>query len=319
MMAKTAVLINPGAGRGKGKGLGLASQLQQARHIDVHIAETFAQIDPIVHELMNAKVTRLFISAGDGTIDAVLTQLAESGYCLPALELCLLPHGTTNMTAADAGLRLKSISSQAEFISSDQVTETLQRHTMRIASAQDGQIRHGMFLGAGAVAEAARYSQNAFNARGIGGNLAPLAVLAKAVAKTLFTTANRDDKNRFDRPFPIAVSANGEIICDGPQLLAISTTLSKLILGSRPFWGDGAGAIRTTVLPYPFPNIIRWLHPTLFGTEQRSIPPGAISLRGSNISLSCPVPYILDGEFFEGRPGEPLHVETGPLFQYIVA
>ncbi len=248
MTVRTAVLINPGAGRSNGKGLALAGLLKGHGTVDLRVADSFGQVGYIIRELMNEGVTRLYISAGDGTVDAVLTLLAEAGYATPALQLGLLPHGTTNMTAADVGLRARSVTAQASFIATGNFNEQIQRHTMRISNALDNNVRHGMFLGVGAVAEAARYSQQVFNSRGIGGNTAPFAVLASAVMKTVFKRADPEDKNRFDRPFPISIEACGKTFSDGPQLLAISTTLSRLILNSRPFWGGGDGAIRTTIM-----------------------------------------------------------------------
>ncbi len=39
----------------------------------------------------------------------------------------------------------------------------------------------------------------------------------------------------------------------GQHLLLLATTLDKLILGTRPFWGGKAGPIRVSTLPYPVP------------------------------------------------------------------
>jgi hypothetical protein len=285
----------------------------------VKILREFSQLPEVMGELMAMNTNRLFISSGDGTIDAVQTILAESGYARRDLRLGLLAHGTTNMTARDVGMRPKRISAQINIIRDGGEHETQVRTTLRIANARDGIVRHGMFLGAGAVAEAARYSQQALNDRGIGGNLAPFLVLSRSAIKTLTRAPKALDETRIDRPHDITITADGKSFCEGRQLLAMFTTLETLVLGARPFWGDTSGAIRLTVLPYPVPNLLRWIGPVLYGGARRLIPPGAKSGSCNAATIQCHVPYVLDGEFLEGPDDAPLRIERGASFTYIVA
>ena len=90
-----------------------------------------------------------------------------------------------------------------------------------------------MFLGTGAASEATLFCQRVFNAKGVKGNWATFATLASAAGRTMFTRPNPHDVTRFDRPFPIRVTCDGREFSDGPQLLAFSTTLEKLILGAH--------------------------------------------------------------------------------------
>ncbi len=96
-------------------------------------------------------MTELFISSGDGTVQAIQTEIAERfapGF-LP--HLALLPHGTTNMTAADLGFRNRNLEVQADFIANRKSRLHAKRPTVRVANPRDGKVRHGMFLGTGAV------------------------------------------------------------------------------------------------------------------------------------------------------------------------
>ena len=200
----------------------------------------------------------------------VVTPLSQSN-AVPILS------GATHevVTAADLGFRQKSIAAQAAFIARPEPGEIRSRPTIRVANPRDGVPRHGMFLATGAASEATRYAQVAFNDRGVKGSFATSATLAGAVGKCLFSKANAFDPNRFDRPFPITVRADGETLCSGMQLLALATTLDKLILGTRPFWGGKSGPLRVTTFPYPLPCIPRWFLPAIIGGEDRTSPPGA--------------------------------------------
>jgi hypothetical protein len=223
------------------------------------------------------------------------------------------------MTATDLGFRYTDIAQQAAFIQGSTATEIRSRHTVRVANPKDGAALHGMFFGTGAIPEATRYCQLAFNDRGVGGSWATFATLAKAVGKTILTKADPNDVNRFDRPHNIELTIDGKAICKGPQLLMLATTLNKLILSSKPFWGGATAPLRTTVMPYPVPSPLRWLVPSLFGSETRRFPPGATSTACTKCEVTSDTEFVIDGEFYNAPVDAPLRIETGPLFQYLIS
>ena len=318
-MTVSGVIINPRAGRGSGKGLALAAALGNTTNVRVAVLEEFAALETELRNCAAGSVTDLFISSGDGTVQAIQTWLAENLAASDLPRLCLLPHGTTNMTAADLGFRRSTIAQQAAFIAAPSASALKERATLRVVNPKDGSPRHGMFLGTGAVCEATRYCQQVFNDNGVKGSYATFATLAGAVAKTLFTTSNPHDPTRFDRPYAITVRGPGGIVSSGTQLLALVTTLDKLVLGTRPFWGGKSGSIRATTFPYPVPGVMRWLLPSISGGETRKPPPGAKSVAADWFTIETPMDFVIDGEFFASRQGEPLRIETGSLFTYVTA
>lgn len=314
---KAGLIVNPRSGKSSGKGLALANMLMHHIDVPVKILERFELLDSHINDLAGAGVTDLFISSGDGTIQAIQTILAERRPFAQIPRLSLLPHGTTNMTAADLGFRHKSIAGQADFIRELNVSDLRARPTLRCANPRDGRPRHGMFLGTGAVSMATLFTQQAFNSKGIKGNWAVFATLAGAVAKAMFTAADPRDESRFDRPYPMTVSTGGRALADGTRLLMLATTLEKLILNTKPFWGGKTGPVRATILPYPLPSIPRWIIPAMYGGEARTAPPGAVSFCAGELTIATPIPFVIDGEFFDPPEGEALRVETGPVFTYV--
>jgi diacylglycerol kinase (ATP) len=264
-----------------------------------------------------AGVTDLFISSGDGTVQAIQTILAEHRMFRQLPQLCLLPHGTTNMTAADIGFRHMSIETQARAIENLQFDDVQSRPTLRVINPRDGLVRHGMFLGTGSVADATLYCQRMLNDRGITGSFATFSVLAKAVLKAGWSKPDPSDPNRLDRPYPTLVRRGDGTVCNEEKLFVICTTLQKLILGTRPFWGGKSGPVRVTIMPYPVPSLVRWLLPMMYGGENRSAPSGAISFCSDRFQIDTPSMYVLDGEFFEGPEHEALRVESGQMLSYI--
>jgi hypothetical protein len=316
-MRRAGLLVNPRAGKQSGKGVQLAEKLRSQRDISVHLLHEFEELRRALIGFAAEGVTDLFISSGDGTVQAIQTLLVEDKIFTPLPRLCLLPHGTTNMTAADVGFRHRNLEAQLRMMQELAPGDMRQRHTLRAANPLDGRPRHGMFLGTGAVSEATRFCQRVFNARGVKGNAAVFATLAGAVLRTMFTAPNPADEARFDRPFEISLGHKGEELLRGPQLLMLATTLDKLILGTRPFWGGKQEPIRVSTFPYPVPSIVRWLLPIMYGSETRRVPPGALSLSARAIDVRSPVSYVIDGEFFDGPADKPLHLETGPVFTYL--
>lgn len=316
-MRRAGLIVNPLAGKSQGKGVTLAGKLGATSGVSVHILRQFAELRSALQRFAAEAVTDLFISSGDGTVQAIQTMLAEDEVFAELPRLCLLPHGTTNMTAADVGFRHKGLEAQLAMLRNVAPEVTTERPTLRAINPRDGQPRHGMFLGTGAVSEATLFCQRAFNARGVKGNTAVFATLAGAVLRTMFTAPDPADHARFDRPFDISLQKDGKHLLQGPQLLLLATTLDKLILGARPFWGGKQAPIRVSAFPYPVPSVVRWLLPIMYGSEQRRMPQGATSLSAASIAVSSPVSYVIDGEFFEGPVSEPLRLETGPVFTYL--
>ena len=65
-----------------------------------------------------------------------------------------------------------------------------------------------------------------------------------------------NDPTRIDRPYQITFARRQGHRRRDRHLLLLATTLDKLILGTRPFWGGKPGPIaRLATIPYPVPSI----------------------------------------------------------------
>ncbi len=316
-VTRAGLIVNPHSGRGRGKGLALAEKLGSAAAVTVRVMDRFEQIGSFIDDMARDGVSDLFISSGDGTIQEILSVLAERKPFRHQPRLALLPHGTTNLTAADIGLRFSSIDAQASFIREPAARDAVARPTIRCANPGDGKVRHGMFVGTGAVAVATRYCQQVFNDQGVGGQWAVARTLATAVRKYLFSAPDPDDPARFDRPYEMTVEAQGRRYAEGLQLMQMSTTLDKLLLNTRPFWGGKTGPIRTSVFPYPVPSVARWLLPVMYGGENRKAPPRSVSFCSESLEVRSSAIFVIDGEFFPPPTDEPLRLEAGPVFTFL--
>ncbi len=318
---KAALIVNPSSGGTNRKGLQLAEMLRDT-DIDVTVLENFEMLAPTLRRLAQEGTETLFVSSGDGTVQEIQTRIAEDGMFARFPVLCLLPHGSTNMTAADVGFAGRSLERQRVLILAAGRGESggryITRPTVRVENPADGRPRHGMFLGGGAIAEATLYCQRAFNRRGIRGGLANAATLAVAVGRTLLGLGG-EEGGRFDRPHPMALRVEGDLRHAGDQLAVLVTTLEKLILGSRPFWGGGEGGMRISVFGHPPPRfLLRWLPAVMYGGENRRLPENMHSFTAENLEIETPSGFILDGEAFMPPENAPLRISLGPEFTYLV-
>lgn len=316
------VIVNPLSGQGNRKGLKLAAMLHQgAPAARVVVLEHFDDLGPALAELAETGIEALFISGGDGTIQAVLTDLALN-WRGPFPALGLLPHGSTNMVAGDIGFRNKRLAAQRDYIARagwrapDARRE--ERPVLQLHDSAQGR-RYGFFCGAGGVADATFYTIRAFNRKGIIGHLGPLATLAVTLGKTLFgPPATMADDDRFDKPYPMRIMADDELIAEGPQAAFLVTTLRRVVLGARPFWGGCAGPLRLSVFGWPPPNLLRWMPVAMYGGEDRRLPEGSLSLCPQRVEVTAPQPLVLDGEEVWLKDGqESVIVTEGPRFTFL--
>lgn len=319
------LLVNPAAGKSSSKGLNLAHLLAGERRVEMAVLETFEALPKALEELAQAGVDTLFISSGDGTVQAIQTILAERSPFPAPPRLALLAHGTTNMTAADLGFRRRSLEAVADAMvrpeALKRATAVKRRPTLRVANPHGVGAQHGMFLGAGALWRGTLYCQTSVHKTGLRGDfLAPALTLASALGKTLFTKADPADESRIDRAYPMTVTVDGKEFGDGDRLLFLATTLEKLVLGAKPFWNGleaERGAIRATAIAYPPPAVLRYTLPIMYGGETRTLPQGCVSERARRITLAQETPFVIDGEFFEPPRDGPLIIEQGPEFEYL--
>jgi hypothetical protein len=312
------LIINPRSGRRSGKGLRLHQLLSGKAGICVRVIEDFGSLPTILREFSAGGVRALVISSGDGTIQAIQTELAERNPFPVLPPLLLVPHGTSNMTAADLGLGISNPDAVAALLCSDSGLETLdrkQRPTLRAANLGAGGPRHGMFLGAGSIYDGTRFCQEKVYRTGTRGNLAIAFTLAAAVGNALLHTGNSSGA-ALARPYRFRIDAGRQPIVDGDHLLFLATTLDRLVLGIRPFWGGKSAPIRATLIPYPVPNLMRWLWPAMYGPEDRQMPPGSLSMSVHALEVWSASGFVIDGEFFDA-PSGALHIETGRDFTYL--
>ena len=184
------------------------------------------------------------VSGGDGAVMTALSAILIDGAFSPPPILCLLPSGTTNMTAGDIGLN--ATLAEAKALAESGGGRLVTRPILRLENVVDAHgiagARAGMFFGAIGICRAIAFCRAHLHSRGVVGAGASWLTLLPLLLKNL--TSAEEDGVLSPAPASIRVldQAGLEIeALEGPWSVLMASTLEKLVMGARPFWGDGAG------------------------------------------------------------------------------
>ena len=317
-----AIIMNPNAARRGRHGAALERAAASAPGILFERLLDFGRLTEILANFAADKVDLLIVSGGDGTVQAVVTALAESrAFRRRQPHLMLLPHGTTNMTAKDLGLgtvpaeRVIEAATRRGFVKRS--TAVKQRRTVKISGLAAG-TQHGFFFGLGAITRAVLLCQQQVHGLGLKGDWATGATLAWGLAATLFRRA-KDDPDRIYQAAEMKIEADRSQFGDPQALLFLATSLDKLILGSRPFWHQSDGAIHITQIGYPLDRIIRRLPRVMYGGDDRQLPRDRfVSGSANKVQIAHEGEIVIDGEIHISHDGS-MRLEAGPAYNFICA
>ncbi len=313
----SALIINPRSSAAGKRGRRLADEVSKRSGIMLESLENFDDLPEILARLAAKGVTTLFISSGDGTVQATQTLLAENQIFERLPTLALLPHGTTNMTATTLGCHLRSRTAVADLAQSPEdlanPASLKTRHTVRIVNPAGRGPLHGMFVGCGSIRGAVEFTQSAMNNNNIRGELAPLATLLALMGRYLFSSR----ETGIVKAYHMQVEADAETMAEGRLLLFLASTLEKLILRCHPYWAPGESEMKALTITYPPPNVLRNILPLMYGFPGRNLPEACQSRASKTLQAAGTVPYVVDGEFFDAPADEPLKLELGTNFTYL--
>lgn len=303
-----AVLCNPAAGR-------VRKDLERIRHQGRRLAGeryreavTPAEVAAALDGL--GRVDLLVVIGGDGTLQAALSHLHPG----PWPTVLPIPGGTTNMSARDLGLRgspsalLLSLARQLEASRGVGVRE---RPVLCLERPGEAPVV-GLFLGAGAIAAGVNYFRERVRGLGVTGEKASALAVLRVLLPLL---TGRGDRQR--APLTARLVLDGAQVHQGEQLLILVTALDRLLFGARPYWGQGPGALRCTVLARRPKRLLRRLPALLQGRPGRRLLPehGYRSWNLDHLELELDGPVVVDGELYSapGRGGPVQVTAAGPV------
>lgn len=324
MTSPRVVLIsNPASGHNRRSFARRRQQLAQYPQLEQHVTRSAAEAGTLIRQLAATQPQVLAVNGGDGTLSCLLGLLLQHWPAGQYPVLIVLPGGTANMSAGDVGAAASPRRAWRRFFrwldrGCPLEGPVIERHIMQVEGLVDDGLHFGMFLGTGAIMQATQYAHSKVHARGLGGEIS----LGLTLVRTLWGLARRDP--RFYQPTPVRLRLPDDSDAlerpETPMLILAASTLERLFLGIRPFWGIGAGAIGLTAIragaahfPRAFASILRG-RPNHFVQPQK----GYESFRVDRLELDVDGMFNLDGELLQADPsGGPLTVTARGPFRFL--
>jgi len=272
-------------------------------HVELDRVDSTADV---LREFARREVGLVAVSGGDGTVQKVMTELLNGSGFGDVPRLAVLPSGTTNLIAADVGLRGHPAGSLerlcAAMAPATPGGEGLVRSVISFRRVPAEAPIHGMFFGTAAFARGVTLTQDHVHPLGAQGALGAGIGLGVALLRLL-----AGGGGVLMRPDRMAIGIGNGRAEARDYLLFLATTLHRLILGIMPFWGEGEGGLRFTTIDFPPQQMRRAILPILRGRPHPWMSAGGYrSGRTSECRLAMDCPIAFDGEFYTPEPGVPV-------------
>ncbi|MGM0560969.1 MAG: diacylglycerol kinase family protein [Pseudomonadota bacterium] len=281
--------------------------------------DRFEDLPTALDRLAATGVDLLLINGGDGTVQAVMTEVLERrpwGDTPPVF--CLLHGGMTNMTAVDVGLSgkpHKALERLRKRLADGNLGSKLsRRRILRLEGALDTPPQRGMFFGAAAIYQAIQLCRSEVHPLKIEADWAAGLTLLRLLAGWVFGGKSREAI----RGETITAAFDQEPGKTRRELLAVATTLDRLVVGSRPFWNQQGEPLRYTSICYPPKGLLRHSLKVLYGGNERRLPEDCYRSRGAeSVELELEGPFTLDGQFHEPDPQRPLRLSAPDALDFV--
>ncbi len=280
--------------------------------------DAMADLPAALHELAGEDIGLLVVNGGDGTLQAVLTALLEDRPFEKLPLLAVLPRGRTNMSAFDIGLTGRpahALARLAEQWPGPGLSQSVvSRAVLRLENIAGSPVQRAMFFGAGGICNAIDYCRTRVHSWGFKADWASGLTLVGLLASWLL----RGGESEVVRPERMEVRLDNGSQNPEALLLALATTLDKLVMRSQPFWHQDGAPVRYTAIRYPPDRLLRHARRVLYGGNERDLPADCYTSRGAHrVELRYAGRFTLDGQMFETAPERPLVITAPDRVEFV--
>lgn len=189
------------------------------------------------------------------------------------------------------------------------------RHVLRLEGARGGRPRFGFFFSTAGLYQATVNCWNFRSASRLPGMRSGLGTAVSVGTQVVEHLLGREPL----QSAPIRVSLDGEASVETAYLALFVTTLERMALGIRPFWGDASGPLHFTAVAYEHEHLLRAAPALLRGRPNGYLKPehGYASRDVQRISLELEGGCTLDGEVLHAESHSALRLSAGPSLCFV--
>ena len=316
---RIALISNP-------KSTGNLAQLPRIRaycadHHDVfhYEVESADQIGEAMRTIARINPAVLAINGGDGTVQAVLTEIHNGGHFGDAAPpVAVLPSGKTNLIALDLGANgdpIEALERLIEIARADLVPHIVARELIALSGGETGITPViGMFLGGAGLADIMLYCRERVYPLGLPNGLSHFITAIAVIMRQVFRV-----RASFlpPEPQPLSVSVRQGGAITGRFAFLFVTTLEKLLL-SGEVGAAGKGPLKFVAVEQKPVSMLRAFAASLVGRLGRTKLDGVHVEEADEIAIEGDQSHvILDGETFRAGPGKPILLRPAQPLSFV--
>jgi hypothetical protein len=308
---RIGVLVNPLSGGNRSGLAAVRNTIAKYPQVVQSEVQTPQDVLAALSEFARKDVDLLAVNGGDGTVQAVLTNLFYHQPFKTQPLLAVLQSGTTSMTARDVGFsgsRVKSLKRLFKWAATgDGHPQVIKRPVLQV-QAPGHQTRYGMFFGTAAIYQGIQYFLRNINTRGLRGEFGP----GLTILRFLWSAARQ--RSDFIPAVPITVALDGHPPQHLESSVILVSTLERLFLRLYPFWGNESGPLHYTAVRARPRHLLRALPSILRGHRGSYGTPGNgfCSHNAHEIRMNLDHGFTLDGQLYTPENGRnPTVVRNG--------
>ena len=321
---RIGLLSNLSAGRNHHQVGRLLDHIQGESDV-VHVETSAAGAVPdALAELARQDVELLVVNGGDGTLAHALGEILGDGAFEGRVPLmAVLRGGRTNMTALDLGTSrdpTRAMSGLIERARSGEIHRDISmRPVLRVEYGPHATVRYGMFFGAGVIHRAIELVHRSFPKERQG--VFAASTLTATLLARMALLGDSGDSQGVLTPDKVALLVDGVRVDRGESALVMATTLDRLFLRMRPFWGSGAGGVRLTSIAADAKGFARSLPAVLAGraSERLDESRGYLSRNADRVHLRMDCGFTVDGELVEPSPDRVVSLSASDRVPFVRA
>jgi diacylglycerol kinase (ATP) len=315
---RVGVLSNPLSG-GNRKGLRFVREILSGHPESCYReVQTPGDVASALADFSRREVDVVAVNGGDGTIQAALTALLHRRPFERPPLLAVVRAGTDSVIARDVGLRGSRERALGELVRwarhGNGGGVRIERPVLRVQTARDPEPLYGMSFGAAAVYQGILFCRRKVHTLGLHGDVAPGLTLLRFLLAAIWSTRHRVT------PVPMLIGLDGQPPEHLNCLVVFASTLERLFLRLRPFWGTEEGPVHFTAVGAKPAHLLLALPSLLQGRRGRygTRENGYLSLNVRDVQLSFDGGYTLDGELYRPDPQNgPIQVRHGGQVSFL--
>jgi len=292
-----------------------------AEHPDIFHYEVEAadQIGEAMRTIARIEPAVLAINGGDGTVQAVLTELHNGGHFgASAPPVAVLPSGKTNLIALDLGARGDPVEALERLIGiarADMSPHLVARELIALSGGETGITPViGMFLGGAGLADIMMYCRERVYPLGLPNSISHFITAVAVILRQVFRL-----RASFLPPEPamLSVQVRRDGAITGRFAFLFVTTLEKLLL-SGEVGANGGGRLKFVAVEQKPVSMLRAFFDSLIGRLGRTKLDGVHVEEADEITIEGDSSrVILDGETFRAGVGKPIYLRPAQPLSFV--